>query len=129
MSKKETKKDSIDKIIDNTFDHIKDIVDANTVIGSIVELGANLYIVPVSRISVGMISGGGVMPKGKNNISAGSGTGFNIEPIGFITVSNNAFDFIAVNKTSDISKNLIESIMAVYEKVLVEAKERDHEEE
>lgn len=129
MSKKESKKDSVDKIIDNTFEHIKDIVDANTVIGKIVELGQGLFIIPVSRISVGMISGGGIMPKGKNNVNAGSGTGFNIEPIGFITVSNSNFDFLTVNKTADLGKNLIESMMKLYEKVLDDTKERKDEKE
>ena len=53
-------------MIENTFSHIKDIVDANTVVGKIIELGDKNYIIPVSKISVGLISGGGTIPKGKN---------------------------------------------------------------
>ena len=129
MSKKENKKDSIDKIIENTFDHIKDIVDANTVVGNIIDIGNKMYLIPVSRISVGLISGGGVLPKGKNNVNAGSGTGFNIEPIGFITVTNFNFDFLPVNTASDISKGLIDSMMAIYSKLADNKKEENYEEE
>lgn len=117
MQKKE-KKDSLDTIIENTFNHIKDIVDANTVVGEIIDLGNKLYIIPVSRISVGLISGGGMLPKDKKNINAGSGTGFNITPIGFITISNFKFDFLPVNTVSDMSKSIVEGIVKVYENLL-----------
>lgn len=129
MSKQISKKDSLDNIIENAFNHIKDIVDANTVVGKIIDIGNHMFLIPVSRISVGLISGGGVMPKNKNNINAGSGTGFNIEPIGFITVTNFNFDFLPVNTTSDISKNLIESIVKVYEKILNKDMGKGNEEE
>ena len=129
MSKQTSKKDSLDNIIENTFNHIKDIVDANTVVGNIIDIGNKMYLIPVSRISVGLISGGGMLPNNKNNINAGSGTGFNIEPMGFITVTNLNFNFIPVNTTSDLSKNLIESLVKIYEKVLNKDMERDCEEE
>ena len=126
-NKTKINKDSIDCIIENTFNHIKDIVDANTVVGNIIDLGNKMFIIPVSRISVGMVSGGGV-PSGKKNINAGSGTGFNIEPIGFITIANLNFDFLPVNTTADISKNLIDSLVKVYEKVISEKKDLEDEE-
>jgi len=129
MSKKENKKDSIDKIIENTFDHLKDIVDANTVVGNIIDIGNKMFLIPVSRVSVGLISGGGIVPKGKNNINAGSGTGFNIEPIGFITVSNLNFGYLPVNTASDIGKTLIETIMNVYDKLINNQEELKNEEE
>ena len=96
-NKKQGNKDSLDKIIENTFSHIKDIVDANTVVGKTIKLNDDIYIIPVSKISVGLISGGVSIPKAKkDNMNAGSGTGFNIVPIGFITVSSGIFDFIQV---------------------------------
>ena len=128
MSKKANKRDSLDTIIENTFNHIKDIVDANTVVGNIMQIGNKLFLIPVSRISVGLISGGGVLPKGNKNVNAGSGTGFNIEPIGFITISDMNFDFITVNKTSDLSKTLIESVINLYDKLIEKEKENGNEE-
>ena len=129
MSKKENKKDGIDKIIENTFDHLKDIVDANAVVGNIIDIGNKMYLIPVSRVSVGLISGGGIMPKGKNNINAGSGTGFNIEPIGFITVTNLNFGYLPVNTASDIGKTFVDTIMKVYDKFIENQKVVENEEE
>ncbi len=107
---------NIDNVIEKTFNHIKDIVDANTVVGKIIDLGNKLFIIPVSKISVGLISGGGTMPKGsKNNITAGSGTGFNIIPIGFITISNFEFKFLPVNSADNMSKNILDLAFKLYE--------------
>lgn len=115
MSKKENKNE-IDNVIDSTFSHIKNIVDANTVVGEIIDLGNKMFIIPVSKINVGLISGGGNMPKAKNNgITAGSGTGFNIIPVGFITIANFDFKFLPVNSTDDLSKTLLDNIFKLCE--------------
>lgn len=109
-------KNDIDKLIDNTFNHIKDIVDANTVVGEIIKLTDNMFILPVSKISVGLISGGGSMPdKKKKNISMGSGTGFNIVPVGFVAINNAMINFIPVNALDDMSKNVVDGIFKIYE--------------
>jgi len=109
----EKKKDSLDSIIDNTFDHIKNIVDANTVVGKKIELGNGVFVIPVSKISVGLVSGGGTLAKPKNAVNAGSGTGFNIIPVGFITIANNAFNFLSVTSEIDIGKNIIENLINI----------------
>ena len=127
MSKKKENTDSIDNIIETTFSHIKDIVDANTVVGTMIELEKNMYIIPVSKISVGLISGGGAVPKSKNqDINAGSGTGFNIVPIGFVTISNGSFDFLRVNEEK-IEKNIVDVAFKFYE-MLANKKGENYEE-
>ena len=122
MSKKETNKkidNHIENVIENTFGHIKDIVDANTVVGKIIELGDKNYIIPVSKISVGLISGGGILPKGKNeNLNAGSGTGFNIVPIGFVAISKAEFKFLPVNTSGDFNKTMLDMCFKFFEKYL-----------
>ena len=84
---------------------------------------------PVSKISVGLISGGGVLPKGKNNVNAGSGTGFNIIPIGFITISNLNFNFLPVNTSSDISKSVLDGMFKLFENLVENNEERKNESE
>ena len=118
MSKKETKLSDLDKIIENTFSHIKDIVDANTVVGSVIDIAPGLHILPISKISVGLISGGGNMPSKKNeNFNAGSGTGFNVVPVGFITIASTDFGFIPVNN-EDISKGIFDILTQICTKYL-----------
>ena len=115
MSKKE-KQVSIDDIIDQTFRHLEDVVDANTMVGDIINLGDKMFVLPVSKISVGLISGGGNIPKSKQKeINAGCGMGFNIVPVGFVAVSNNDINFLPVNTGMDMTKNLIDKMFKLYE--------------
>ena len=48
MPKKEKNKDNIDDIIEKTFSHIKDIVDANTVIGTVIKITEDIIVLPIT---------------------------------------------------------------------------------
>ena len=127
MSKKKENPESIDNIIENTFSHIKDIVDANTVVGSVINIDKDTFVIPVSKISVGLISGGGAIPKSKSkDMGAGSGTGFNIVPIGFITISKGVINFLRVNEEM-VEKNLVDIAFKFYE-ILAAKKDNGYEE-
>ena len=128
MPNKDKKKDNIDTIIENTFSHIKDIVDANTVIGSVINITNDIMVVPISRISVGLVSGGGVMPKGKKNVSAGSGTGFNIEPVGFVAINGGLLEFLPVHAGNDIGVTLMDSVVKIFDRYLEKSGEASDEE-
>ena len=123
LSKRNNEQDAmvgLDKIIDNTFDKIKKIVDANTTIGSIIKLTDKIFIVPISKINVGLVSGGGEFPnkKNKNGMSAGSSSGFTITPMGFIVVNENLVNFIASNHAENNTNKLLETILNMTEKIL-----------
>lgn len=109
-------KNNIDEIINNTFKKMGDIVNSNIIIGNTISLNDNIYVVPVSKISVGIVSGGIEFSnsKKKNNMNIGSGTGFNIIPVGFICVANSNLNYIPVNEGSD-SKKLVDIIFKLYE--------------
>lgn len=113
---KENLNNNVENVIENTFSHLKDIVDANTVVGKIIKVSDKNYIIPVSKISVGLISGGGTIPKQKGeNVNACSGTGFNIVPIGFVAVYSNNIEFLPVNTCNDLSKNVIDLLYKFYD--------------
>lgn len=113
MSKKsQNPSPSIDEVIDGTFEKLKNILDANTVVGKVITLG-NTHILPISKISVGIVTGGGNLPK-KNNLSAGTGSGFNIIPIGFITISDGIANYLPVNNEVGVNK-VLDGIFKMYE--------------
>lgn len=128
MPNKEKKKDNIETIIENTFSHLKDIVDANTVIGRVIKITNDIMVVPISRISVGLVSGGGVIPRGKKNVSAGSGTGFNIEPVGFVAINGGILEFLPVHTGGDMGVTLMDSVVKIFERYLEKSGEEKNEE-
>ena len=89
----------INDIIKVSLEKIKDIVGAETIIGSPIETAAGTTIIPVSKVAVGFASGGldydtDKAEKDKKpsllasaNFSGGGGTGISVSPIGFLVVA------------------------------------------
>ena len=112
---------SIDELIDNTFSRIKEVVDANTIIGKTITLPGGKTIIPISKVSVGVVSGGGELPgKKKNNMSitAGSTSGFTITPMGFVVINNELIDFIGVAGSDLSSSRYFDIFAGICEKFL-----------
>lgn len=106
----------IDEIINSTFNQLKNIVDANTIVGKTIKIREDIIIIPISKISVGLVSGGGSIAK-KNNTTVGTTTGFNIVPIGFVSINNSVLSFMSVN-TENNTKELIDNLFKLSENIL-----------
>lgn len=87
----------ISDIIRTSLENVKDIVDSNTVIGEAVPASNGTVIIPVSKISIG-IATGGLDYKGKavkehpnkpNNFGGAGGTGISVKPVAFLVVKAN----------------------------------------
>ena len=120
----------VDELIDKTFNRIKDVIDANTIIGQAIVIAENISIIPISKVSVGVVSGGSEIPrKKKNNMSmtAGSSSGFTISPIGFIAVNGDRVDYISTVLEGDSTSKYLNLISNMVE-MFIGNKERDNEE-
>ena len=120
MSKKnDNNLEEVDQLIENTFIRLKDIIDANTIIGKTIQLNDNVSIIPISKVSVGMISGGGQMPlKRKDMNSLGNTTGFTVIPIGFLTINNSNINYIPTNLQDNSTGKLIDTFAMMYDKFI-----------
>ena len=80
----------IPEIIRSSLDSIRSMVDANTIIGDPIEATGGTVIIPVSKISVGIASGGvdyngkDQAPAMRQNFGGGGGTGLTVTPMGFL---------------------------------------------
>ena len=79
----------IPEIIRSSLDSIRSMVDANTVVGEPIVTDSGTTIIPISKISVGIASGGidyndkNERPK-PQNFGGGGGTGVSVVPVGFL---------------------------------------------
>ena len=73
-----------------TVEKIREMADANTIIGTPISIDANTTIIPVSKVTMGFASGGSdVGAKAtKEMFGGGSGAGVSITPIAFLVVTN-----------------------------------------
>ncbi|MBQ9790688.1 MAG: GerW family sporulation protein [Clostridia bacterium] len=113
----------IDKIIASAIEKIKAISDVKTVVGEPIEIG-EVLIIPISKLSLGFVAGGGEYGTDKNEIkmtksypfSGGSGGGVCVNPIGFLCVHGKDVKFIKTDGKTPYEK-ILETIPKVIESV------------
>lgn len=81
----------LSEVIKTSLESIKNVLDANTVIGEPITVLEDTAIVPISKISVGFASAGaeynGKKEMKNKNFGGGGGTGVTLTPICFIVVN------------------------------------------
>ena len=94
-----------------SFDGLKGMIDTDTVIGKPVVTADGTTIIPITRMSVGYGMGGwnygddkSDSTSKKDGITAGSGGGVTVQPIGFLVVSNGDVKVLNVNSVSSLEK-------------------------
>ncbi len=120
------------EIIKAALENVKSMIDANTVTGTPITTESGAVIIPISKVFVGMTSGGvdyfGKRNASVKNFGGGGGTGVTVSPVGFLTVSpKGKVDFISVDAPAkdpvtkvvefvENSPELIEKIKKLFEK-------------
>lgn len=99
---------SLQEIMHNTLDNLKGIVASEDMIFKPIYIDNNTMAIPLSKVSVGFVSGGGGgeiknIKESKTNIepyAGGGGGGISISPIGFLVVSNNRLTLVKMDDKS-----------------------------
>lgn len=86
MEKLEKNKNSLSEMMESSMDKIRQMVEANTIVGEPITTPDGVTLIPVSRLSYGFGCGGGDYGKNKENTGAGCGAGVRVEPMAFLVV-------------------------------------------
>ena len=94
---------SIKDIITNSLEQARSVIDADTVVGQPIRTESGTLIIPISKISIGMATGGldlSSKDASGTKFGGGGGTGVSISPIGFLTVyPNGAVEMLPISTT------------------------------
>ncbi len=92
----------ITNVIESTFKNLSNIIDVNTVIGKPIKTEDGEYVVPISKVTVGVLMGGGEYGKvtifKKNEdlpYSAGNGAIVSIKPCGFLIKDESRYKILS----------------------------------
>lgn len=118
---------NIESIMNVTLENLKAMVDADTIIGTPIYSG-DVTLIPVSKVSFGLATGGSDFPS--KNTSAlfggGGGAGVTVTPIAFISICGSSVKLLQVNATVstvdkliDEAPEIIKKVKAVFEKKTV----------
>ena len=121
------KENKIESVIDVSLEKLRSIIDVNCVVGSAITLPDGSAIIPISKVSVGFVSGGGEYNdlNAKRNsaefpMAGGTGGGFSVSPMGFFVVSKDKFKLIRADKSTaylGLIKNASEVLKKFLEKM------------
>ena len=84
----------LQEVVQSTLAQIRNMIDADTVMGTPVETASGTTLIPISKVALGFATGGvdfndkqgGAQGK-PQNFGAGGGTGISVQPIGILCVS------------------------------------------
>lgn len=132
------KNENIKNLIDGAMDKIKTIVDSSTVIGEKVITEDGTTIIPISKVTVGYVVGGGEYAdlssrRVANNypMAGGSSGGMSLTPVGFLVLlAGGEVKFVNVENKSlyQTILNMFNSLMARIEKEESQSTEGNNEE-
>ena len=93
----------INCVVENALKNVRNLVDVNTVVGTPIKTDTGDCIIPVSKVSFGILSGGGEYGKikiFKNSsdlpFSAGNGTMISVKPCGFLIKTDGEYKVLSV---------------------------------
>ena len=118
--------DNINSLIEGAMDKIKTIVDSSTVIGQEVKTEDGTTIIPISKVSVGYVVGGGEYADLSSRrvanhypMAGGSSGGMSMTPVGFLVLNNGQVQFVNVE-----NKSLYQSILNMFNMVIEKMEEQ-----
>lgn len=109
----------VERVMDNAFTKIRALVDADTVIGNPVITADGASIIPLSKVTMGFLTGGGeYSDMAQQNLSeypfaGGSGAAVSVAPIGFLVSDGKSVKIIKMDDKSPFDKllNLIPEVI------------------
>lgn len=119
-----TNSTTINELISNAMDKLKTIVDSSTIVGESIKTDDGVTIVPISKVTVGFVVGGGEYADLSSRrvanhfpMSGGSSGGMSVSPVGFLIIQNDgSVDFVNVeNKT--VYQTIVNLVNTVLRKI------------
>lgn len=121
-----TNSTSINDLIENSMEKMKTLIDCETIVGESITTQNGDIIIPISKVSVGFVCGGGeysdLSARRVSNhfpMAGGSSGGMSVSPVGFLVLKiSGEVDFVNVENKSlyQTILNMFNSIVSKVEK-------------
>lgn len=125
----------LNDMIGQAMEKIKTIVDSSTVVGDKVETDDGTTIIPISKVSVGYVVGGGEYAdlsarRVANHfpMAGGSSGGMSVSPVGFLIIYQGSVEFINVENKS-LYQTVLNMFNALMEKIEKDKGEMNEQED
>lgn len=102
----------LDNLINNTLENLRDIIDVNTIVGDAIPLKDDGVILPISKVSLGFVSGGSDIPTTdppEYPFGGASGAGVSLKPVAFLVIKKDTIRLLPLDASTTIDK-LVDSV-------------------
>lgn len=112
----------LNEVIQGALSKVKELADTGTVVGEPIDTASGTKIIPISRVSLGFVSGGldYLSKHSENDIRNFGGvgtTGLSVTPVGFLVVRETGdVEFLPVTTTAAGPTNVVDSVTALLER-------------
>ncbi|MCH5316905.1 MAG: sporulation protein YtfJ [Eubacterium sp.] len=124
------KETPVNKIMENTLEKMREMVDVSTIIGEPMVTG-DTTLIPVSKVTYGFTSGGTDLPskQGAELFGGGGGGGISITPVAFIVIQHEKVRLMQIDNYTSSADRAISMIPELIDQIskLVKAKEGESE--
>lgn len=127
MRKRFNDSSSVEQLLDTSIQKIKTLMDSNTVVGEPVLSSSGTIIIPISKITVGFVAGGGEYSdlserRVANHYPMAGGTtgGMSVCPIGFLVEINGEIKYIDIE-----NKNAYQTVLKLFNTIIDKLKEEE----
>ena len=99
---------------------IREMIDVNTIIGDPITTPDGTVIIPVSKVSFGLGSGGSDWPNkntAKDLFGGGAGAGISINPLAFLVISNGEVKLLQMSFSSNTADKMVNMVPDVIDKI------------
>jgi len=114
-------KTPISDLMETALHKVKEMLDANTIIGEPINTADGITLIPVSKLSMGFAGAGSDFakkPEPKNGFGGGMGAGIKLEPVAFLVAAEGSVKLLHVTPPAESTLDrLIETVPEVIDKV------------
>mgnify|MGYP003289392786 CR=1 FL=1 len=110
---------NLEGVIKSSIEKIREMVDVETIIGDPITTPEGVTIIPVSKVTLGVASGGSDLPskQAKDLFGGGVGCGVTIQPLAFITISNGDVKLLQLSMNASKENAMINMVPEVIDKI------------
>ena len=103
-----------------SLEHIKEMIDVDTIIGETITISPNVKVIPISRVRMGFLAGGSdISAKEVNDNPFGGGTGGTIfiSPIAFLVCKGDEVSILHLEKDTHLVEKVIDGFPSLTTKI------------
>ena len=122
---------NVSEVLNASMSKVRDMVDANTVVGSAIQISDGITIIPISKISFALASGGADMAAkeaASGTFGGGAGCGVKIVPVAMLVVQEDRVRLLPIDEpASSAAERIVEQLPGLVDKIteLIQGKKSD----